>query len=237
MRGGQSRGGYTQLSMQWLLSTLVTGFVAFTLTDIDDLLLLIFFFSQTKKAFTKREVLLGQYLGFLFLLLLTTLGYLGTLVIPLAWIGLLGLVPFFRGLNELYKRFFNKNEQPSDQKDFSPSSLFSSRLDRVIARLFNPRVSVIAVLTIGNGSDNLSVYIPLFAHSTPGQVGIYLILFLFLVGVWCILGYTISHLPGIAQVLERTCSFILPFLMIGLGLFILWKNGTFLMLFQLVTHH
>ena len=223
--------------MQWLLSTLVMGFVAFTLTDIDDLILLIFFFSQTKKSFTKREVFLGQYLGFLVLLLLTTLGYLGTLVIPLAWIGLLGLVPFFRGLNELYRRFFYKKEMPSDQQDSSSSSLFSSHLDRVFARLFNPRVSTIAVLTIGNGSDNLSVYIPLFAHSTPGQVGVYLILFLFLVGVWCMLGYSISHLPGIAQVLERTSSFILPFVMIGLGLYILWKNGTFLMLFQLVTHH
>jgi len=221
--------------MQWLLSTLVTGFVAFTLTDIDDLLLLIFFFSQTKKSFTKREVFFGQYLGFLFLLLLTTLGYLGTLIIPLAWIGLLGLVPFFRGLNELYKRFFNKKETRSDQKDYPSSSLFSSRLDRVFARLFNPRVSTIAVLTIGNGSDNLSVYIPLFAHSTPVQVGIYLILFLLLVGVWCILGYTLSHLPGVAPILERTGSFMLPFLLIGLGLFILWKDGTFLMLFQLVT--
>jgi cadmium resistance transport/sequestration family protein len=223
--------------MQWLLSTLVSGFVAFTLTDIDDLLLLIFFFSQTKKSFTKREVILGQYLGFLVLLLLTTLGYLGTLVIPQAWIGLLGLIPFIRGLNELHKRFFNKKEPSSDQKDSSSSSMFSSRLDRVFARLFNPRVSMIAVLTIGNGSDNLSVYIPLFAHSTADQVGIYLILFLFLVGVWCMLGYTISQLPVLAQVLERTSSFILPFLMMGLGLFILWKNGTFFMLFQLVTHH
>ena len=223
--------------MQWLFSTLVTGFVAFTLTDIDDLLLLIFFFSQTKQSFTKREVFLGQYLGFLFLLLLTTLGYLGTLVIPLAWIGLLGLVPFFRGLNELYKRFFNKNQSPSNAIDSSPSSLYSSRLDRVIARLFNPRVAMIAVLTIGNGSDNLSVYIPLFAHSAPAQVGIYLILFLLLVGVWCMLGYTVSHLPGVAHVLEVTGSFMLTFVMIGLGLFILWKDGTFLMLLQLVTHH
>jgi cadmium resistance protein CadD (predicted permease) len=200
--------------MQWLLSTLVTGFVAFMLTDIDDLLLLIFFFSLTKKAFTKREVLLGQYLGFLILLLMSTLGYLGTLVIPQAWIGLLGLVPFFRGLNELHKRFFNKKETPSDQKDSLSSSLFSSPFDRVFARMLNARVSTIAVLTIGNGSDNLSVYIPLFAHSTPVQVGVFLILFLLLVGVWCILGYTISHLPGIAQVLD----------------------GTFLLLFQLVTH-
>jgi cadmium resistance protein CadD (predicted permease) len=223
--------------MHWLLSTLVMGFVAFTLTDIDDLLLLIFFFSQTKKSFTKREVFLGQYLGFVVLLLLTTLGYLGTLAIPLAWIGLFGLIPFIRGLNELYKRFFNKEEPLSDQKNLSFPSVFFSRLDPIFARFFNPRISTIAVVTIGNGSDNLSVYIPLFAHSTPEQVGIYLILFLFLVGVWCILGYTISHLPGIAQVLERTSSFILPFLMIGLGLFILWKNGTFLMLFQLVTRH
>jgi cadmium resistance protein CadD (predicted permease) len=223
--------------MQLLLTTLVTGFVAFTLTDIDDLILLIFFFSQTKKTFTKREVFFGQYLGFLVLLFLTTLGYLGTLVIPLAWIGLLGLVPFFRGLNELRKRYFNKQETPADQQNSLSSSLFSSSLDRVFARLFNPRVSTIAVLTIGNGSDNLSVYIPLFAHSMPAQVGIYLIFFLLLVGVWCFLGYTISHLPGIAQVLERAGSFMLPFLLIGLGLFILWKDGTFLMLFQLVTHH
>ena len=223
--------------MQWLFSTLVMGFVAFTLTDIDDLLLLIFFFSQTKQSFTKREVFLGQYLGFLFLLLLTTLGYLGTLVIPLAWIGLLGLIPFFRGLNEVYKRFFNKNQSPSNPIDSSPSSFYSSRLDRIIARLFNPRVSMIAVLTVGNGSDNLSVYIPLFAHSTPAQVGIYMILFLLLVGVWCMLGYTVSHLPGVAHVLEVTGSFMLPFVMIGLGLFILWKDGTFLMLLQLVTHH
>lgn len=223
--------------MQWFLATLVMGFVAFTLTDIDDLLLLIFFFSQSKKSFTKREIFLGQYLGFLFLLLLTTLGYLGTLVIPLAWIGLLGLVPFFRGLNELYKRFVRKNQSPLDQKDSSHSTVFTSRLGRAFARLFNPRVSMIAVLTVGNGSDNLSIYIPLFAHSTPGQVGIYLILFLFLVGVWYMLGYTISQLPVIAQVLESTSSFMLPFLMIGLGLFILWKNGTFFKLFQLVTHH
>jgi cadmium resistance protein CadD (predicted permease) len=223
--------------MYWLFSTLVTGFVAFALTDIDDLILLIFFFSQTKKSFTKREVFLGQYLGFLVLLFLTTMGYLGTLVIPLAWIGLLGLVPLFRGLNELYKRFFNKNETHSDQQDSLSSSLFSSRLDRVFARLFNPRVSTIAVLTIGNGSDNLSVYIPLFAHSTIVQVGIYLMLFLLLVGLWCMLGYTISHLPGVAHVLERIGSFLLPFLLIGLGLFILWKDGTFLMLFRLVTHH
>lgn len=223
--------------MQWLLSTLVTGFVAFALTDIDDLLLLIIFFSQTKQAFTKREVLLGQYLGFLLIFLLSTLGYLGTLVIPQAWIGLLGLVSVFRGLSDLHKRFFKKKGTPAEQKDTSTSSLFASPLYRVFARLLNPRVATIAALTIGNGSDNLSVYIPLFAHGTPVQVGVYLMLFLLLVGVWCLLGYALSHMPGVAHLLERAGSFILPFLLISLGLFILAKNGTFLWLFQLVSHH
>src|SRR5690349_5263751 len=110
------------------------GFVAFALTDIDDLIILIFCFSQTKKSFTKREVFAGQYLGFLVLLFLTILGYLGTLAIPLVWIGLLGLVPFFRGLNELYKRFSSKKEMLSIQHDSSSSAMFSSRLDRVFAR-------------------------------------------------------------------------------------------------------
>src|SRR5205823_14228728 len=98
----QSRGGNIQLSMHWLLSTLVAGFVAFTLTDIDDLLLLIFFFSQTKKIFTKREVFFGQYLGFLFLLILTTIGYFGLLVITLHCVGLIGLVTFFMSLYCFY---------------------------------------------------------------------------------------------------------------------------------------
>src|SRR5438067_12908799 len=97
----QSRGGNIQLSMHWLLSTLVAGFVAFTLTDIDDLLLLIFFFSQTKKIFIKREVFFGQYLGFFFFLLLNTMGYFGSLVIPFTWIGLLGLVTFLLGIDDL----------------------------------------------------------------------------------------------------------------------------------------
>jgi cadmium resistance protein CadD (predicted permease) len=77
----------------------------------------------------------------------------------------------------------------------------------------------------------------LFAHSTPAQVGIYVLLFLLLVGVWCLLGYTISHLPGIAQMLELTGAFMLPILLIGLGLFILWKDGTFALFIQLVKHH
>jgi cadmium resistance protein CadD (predicted permease) len=54
---------------------LLTGSVAFALTNIDDMLLLTVFFSDRGTDLKKRHIVLGQYVGFVVLLLLSMLGF------------------------------------------------------------------------------------------------------------------------------------------------------------------
>jgi cadmium resistance protein CadD (predicted permease) len=56
-----------------MLATLVTGVAAFAATNIDDIVILTVFFSQGER---RRTVLLGQYLGFTALILISLVGFL-----------------------------------------------------------------------------------------------------------------------------------------------------------------
>lgn len=99
-------------------------------------------------------------MGFVVLLLLSLLGFLGALLIPASWIGLLGFYPVGKGMYEVRRRFFLKKSQP--QEVLLPSSLREK--PSLLSALWAPQTVSIATMTIGNGADNLSVYIPLFAQ-------------------------------------------------------------------------
>jgi cadmium resistance protein CadD (predicted permease) len=54
--------------------------------------------------------------------------------------------------------------------------------------------------------------------------------FFLMVGVWCAIAYLLTRQPTIAQVLSRYGNAVVPFVLIGLGLFILYERGTFRLL-------
>jgi hypothetical protein len=76
-----------------LVATSFTAVATFAATNIDDIVRLMLWFSQTGPALRGRQIVAGQYLGFVALVALSLLGFLGALIIPPAWIGLLGLAP------------------------------------------------------------------------------------------------------------------------------------------------
>ena len=76
---------------------IITAVVAFATTNIDDIFLLMLFFSQVNATFWPQHIVVGQYLGFAVLVEVSVLGYFGTLAIPRIWVGLLGLVPIALG--------------------------------------------------------------------------------------------------------------------------------------------
>ena len=76
------------------------------------------------------------------------------------------------------------------------------------------------ILTIANGGDNLSVYIPLFATQRAFIV-VYLLIFAFLTGVWCLLGYYLTHHPRFRQRLKKYGRILVPFILVGIGLKVL----------------
>ena len=73
---------------------------AFVATNIDDIFVLMLFFSNPK--FRMRQVVIGQYLGIGLLVVISTIGSLIALVVPQYIIGLLGLIPISIGSSDWY---------------------------------------------------------------------------------------------------------------------------------------
>jgi cadmium resistance protein CadD (predicted permease) len=78
-----------------LFELLGIAIVLFTSTNIDDVFVLLGFFADPQ--FRTRQVIIGQYLGITALFGVSALASLISLVIPAAYIGLLGFAPIFRG--------------------------------------------------------------------------------------------------------------------------------------------
>lgn len=69
----------------------------------------------------------------------------------------------------------------------------------------------------GCRSDNVGIYVPLFAHCTWETLSLILAIFFILVGVWCYAAYQLTRLPAIAEALTRYGNQFVPYVLIGLG--------------------
>ncbi|MBV8883204.1 MAG: cadmium resistance transporter [Chroococcidiopsidaceae cyanobacterium CP_BM_RX_35] len=198
--------------MSELVTAIPTGIAAFTATNLDDLVILTLLFSQANATFRRRHIVVGQYLGFSALVLASLAGFLGSLVLPSHFIGLLGLVPIAIGLNQWLNQD-SKHEFPTQLAPESPHpSAWSS--------LLSPQTYSVSAITVANGSDNVGIYVPLFANSTLESLLVMIAVFLSMVGVWCYVTYKLTRQPAIANLLNRYGNSFVPFVLIGLGIFI-----------------
>ncbi|HAZ47799.1 MAG TPA: transporter [Cyanobacteria bacterium UBA11369] len=205
--------------MSQLATALAEAIIAFTATNIDDIIILLLFFSQININFRRRHIIVGQYLGFILLVIASLPGFFGGLVVSREWIGLLGLLPIAIGIKQLVNR---EQETTEIQTITGEKSFFFS--------ILSPQTYQVAAVTIANGGDNISIYIPLFAGKTPIGLLVILSVFFFMVGVWCVVAYLLTRQPTIAYVLSRVGKKVVPFVLIGLGLFIIYERGTFTLL-------
>jgi cadmium resistance protein CadD (predicted permease) len=183
----------------------IVAIAAFAATDIDDLFLLMMFFSS--RIYHARQVIIGQHLGIGALVSVSIIGSLIALAIPAYIIGLLGLVPIAIGIKELIDR----------KRDESPSMQTVKRKNRS-----NLAFLTVASVTISNGGDNIGVYVPLFSkYSTAGQITMVAAIFIAMTAVWCIIAYYLVNHPLLASRVRRIGNIIMPFALIGLGMYIL----------------
>lgn len=210
-------------------TALTVGITAFAATNIDDIIILLLFFTQVDAQFRIRHIVIGQYLGFTLLVLASLPGFLGGLLVPREWIGLLGLLPVTIGLNQLVNRQEDSEQVQTVTSDFKPSS-HPNPIVSFFLSVLKPNTYKVAAVTVANGGDNISIYIPLFAGSNFATLGVILGVFFFMVGVWCAIAYRLTRQSIIARVLSRYGHAVIPFVLIGLGLFILYERGTFTLL-------
>ena len=196
--------------MDELVTAVPTGLVAFTATNIDDVVMLTLFFSQVNAVFRSRHVVVGQYLGFGALVVASLPGFFSGLIVPRAWIGMLGAIPIAFGIS----RLLNTEAQESEVEITQPDRL-------TWLNFLSPQAFNVAAVTVANGSDNISIYAPLFASSSLEILLVILSTFFLMVGVWCVAAYKLTRMGAIADTLTRYGNYLAPFVLIGLGVLIL----------------
>ncbi|MGX6466917.1 CadD family cadmium resistance transporter [Leuconostoc falkenbergense] len=205
-----------------LILTILSALGSFIVTNIDDIFVLMLLFSQASsqaKASNGRtvkgnriypkDIVIGQYLGFALLVLISLLATFGVTLIPDQWVGLLGLIPIYLGV-----KLFIKGE------DEDEGAILSS------LNKFNKFYLSVAFITFANGGDNIGIYVPFFSTLNNNQLVITVVTFFIMVAVWCLIGYRLARVRYVSETLEKYGRWVIPIVFIGLGFYIMAKNGT-----------
>lgn len=206
--------------MPGILLTIGTAAVAFVTTNIDDILLLMLFFAQVNTVFRKRHIVVGQYLGFSAIMLISLLGFAGALILPESIIGLLGIIPIVMGVVML----FRNDDDDEDADKEAEEVAHAQPTTGFLASLISTHTLSVAGVTLANGADNVSVYVPLFASRSLPEVAIIITVFGILVGVLCYIGYRLVRYPQLAHLLDRYGERLVPYVFILLGLYIVLES-------------
>ncbi|MES2649366.1 MAG: cadmium resistance transporter [Bacteroidota bacterium] len=192
------------------MEIILTSILAFASTNIDDIFILMLFFADSE--YNSKQVVLGQYLGFITLITISVVGSLLGLLVDQKYIGVLGLLPVYIGIYGI-ARLFKHTEG------------IKAIEGKANARKFNKTLSV-AFVTFANGGDNIGIYIPLFATLSMPLKTIMVSIFLVMVGLWCFAARYLSKHPVIARTIDKYGHIITPIVLVLLGIYILYQSGT-----------
>jgi cadmium resistance protein CadD (predicted permease) len=184
------------------------GIAAFVSTNIDDLFILLVFFSTPR--FPSLQIVLGQYIGMGSLLSVSIAGSLIALVLPRNLIGLIGLLPIAIGIKELMELYKKGSEEDYEKL---PEKLQTKKIQL-------PLLTVAAVTF--SGGEEIGVYTALFATNNEAAAIITLIsVVMVLTALWCFLAYYFVKHSFLADLFRRIGSRVLPVVLIGLGIYII----------------
>ena len=182
--------------MEPLAGAVLTGAAAFVATNVDDLFLLVAWFAAGRTL--TRDIVAGQYLGIGALFAASAAASAVSLVVPEGWLRWLGVLPLLLGVKLLI----------GARGEFEKASEA-------------PGVGAVTVVTIANGADNLAVYVPLFANSSARAVMLMAATFAVLLWLWCLVARWLVHHPAAGASLRRYGPGLMPWVLIGLGVWIL----------------
>lgn len=205
-----------------MLAVILLAIAAFAATNVDNLFVLLAFFAEARDAW--RPVAVGQYLGSMALVALACVIASLMIHVPRAYVGLVGVMPILIGIGKLLEQIRrNGRGAPVDDIDTTDDA---SRSDAVPSTRAGYSVWTVATVAIANGSDNLSVYVPLFAARGIGQSTAIVLVFVAMIALWCVFAkWLVSH-RLIGKPISRYAHFVLPWLLMVIGVAVIVGNGT-----------
>ncbi|MDD2243012.1 MAG: cadmium resistance transporter [Dysgonamonadaceae bacterium] len=192
-----------------MISIIFSALFTYIATSIDELPIL--FMLYTKKSNRgKARIITGAY--FLGTFILVGIGVLGAfglgLFIPHKILGLLGLIPIAIGI----KVFFEKEDDEEKEAE-KVMSKHSSLILQILA------------ITIGLGTDDLAVYIPLFTALSGTEFLVMTIVFAIATALLCFISFKLTSIKPLTQFIEKFEHPIVGAIFVLVGFFILYETG------------
>ncbi len=199
---------FTNTEIFTLVGLVVGGFVA---TNIDNLLILVVLLGANARH--RSAVLLGFIFSSIAVMCISALGVAVESVLGAGLIGYLGFAPLLLGCHMLYKT--RTGQHADDNVAAAPAN---STEPKIWLTTF--------IVMFSNSGDSIALFLPLLAES--GRPGILVIVCSFLVTaiLWGALSYVISGQRELAQRIEHRAERFVPWMMIGVGIYILMDTAT-----------
>ena len=198
--------------MESLPAMIGLAIVLFVSTNVDDVFVLVGFFADSR--YRARDIVLGQYIGITGLFGASVAASLLSLVIPRAYVGLLGVFPIFIGGKKLFELYRQRNRTGDSFEDQPQAGK-------------NSGIATVALVTLANGGDNIGIYTPAFAIRSAHAIVVIAFVFVVMTALWCSAAHAIVNHPKLGSPIRRYADQVTPVVLIGLGILIVYQAGTF----------
>jgi cadmium resistance protein CadD (predicted permease) len=137
-----------------------------------------------------------------------------SLVIPRAYIGLLGIVPILIGAKKLLELYRERDKTEETLERHSNAGAYG-------------RTATVALVTMANGGDNIGIYAPSFAIRSRYEIAVIALVFVVMTALWCFAAHSMVNHPKLGKPIRRYGHRVAPIVLIGLGILILYQAGSF----------
>jgi cadmium resistance protein CadD (predicted permease) len=186
------------------MTVLGTAAIVFVITNVDAFVVLTLLFAASRSTGVPRpaQIVVGQYLGFMAWVAVSVLAAAGLHLVSDAWVGLLGVLPLALGLHGLLRA------RHRDPTYVSATGTLS-----------------VAVLTIANGIDNVTVYVLHFITLPPRNEALTIATFFVLLAVWCVAAALIGSHKKVSTLVGAAGRWLIPTMFIIIGAWVLIRSG------------
>ena len=192
-----------------MVSELLLAAGGFVSTNIENVVILVSVFCAHPKNAPAVRLAFG--IGSLVLLVASLLVLIVSGWIPIRFLGLLGLIPIAFGVYEIGQSF------KKDGPDVSAREVPQERIKVVFSA---------SVLMIANGGDTIAVFAPLFAETEPSGIPVLVLGYLATAVSLSLLSGHVCVFPNLSEPLKKYGARAAPYIMIGIGIYILLNTGT-----------
>ena len=184
---------------------------SFVFTNLDNLVLLVVMLGADAQS--RAAVILGFLASAICVLCICAIGAVIGANLDPGLIGYMGLAPLMMGVYLLYKLFRGDKPDLPSEGDHNPGAQASGLVGSFL-------------LMFSNSSDSVAIFFPLLAESGRDALLWIVSTFLLFALLWAALAWRIADQPLIARRIEKAGEKLVPWIMIGMGVYILLDTGT-----------